>query len=517
MASKMSGAADKKPVQTDAPEQKKKLLSEADASTDVPASSVASVKESSEPKVFPSLTKWGPILMVFFVEGADKGICHGGIVMGLQDELGIGPMQFGILTLFSGVACAVCAPFWGWITDKQIFTGKQVLMICLFGWAFGTIAFAMTNFFWQMLIVRFATDFFVSAIKPFCQTWILSNVPTADHGKAMSQLNLFGLVGWTILAGVAATLSNVSVGFLSGWRALLVIWATFAILPNVILAWATVELTPKKKNGPEPTVKDGLLLAVRFPSIAIMCIVSGLMIMPLPSMQFEALWQRYLGYSPVAIGLAKMAWCPAMIVGPILGGYISDYGESRSKKYGRLTVAFISTLLGMPLAVVLFVVLPDAVGGDSLVPYTVVKCLWFIVATWGMTAVIVPLLGKVTAADMRSKVLSMNYSCEMLAIAFLGQVLSGFIAEKFFGYSSLLDPEIATPTQMQTNSLAIRNSLLIMNMASSLSILALIALLFFTFPRDLKRFQAKERQEAEESDDDTDVPFFNNQGKQTEA
>merc|ERR1740117_1396406 len=126
-------------------------------------------------------------------------------------------------------------------------------MICCTGWAIGTMTFAMTSAFWQMIVVCFATDFFVSAVKPLLQSWILCNVPREDQGKAMSQMNLFGLVGWTVLAGLAASLSNASVGFLSGWRVL-------------FLVWMAIDMKAPKKSGSPSTFKDLLLLAVRFPS-----------------------------------------------------------------------------------------------------------------------------------------------------------------------------------------------------------------------------------------------------------
>lgn len=350
----------------------------------------------------------------------------------LQKLWGLSYGNLGLISTIRNLLQALSAPFWGFISDKM--SRKMVILFGTGIWGLWTAAVGLTNNFGQLLVIRAISGIGLGCLMPATFSIMSDTFPPKDRGKALGMLEATGIFGI-----IVATLG---LGFLATpdlWRWGYFLLGGFSVISGLIV-WFFVKEPVRGEAEPELagkiTEKDAEKFGIKFsdlgkvlkiPTIWV-AIAQGLAgSMPWVVMaSFFITWlvnERNIPESQASIVFAGIVF--GTVFSNIIGGFLGDWADKRSPKYGRTIIGQVSIVSGIPLTYVLFT-------------QTENWPLWAIIALCFVTALMIswpgkgakePMMQGVTPPELRATAFSMTTFIESGFAALVG-VVAGNLGDK---------------------------------------------------------------------------------------
>lgn len=350
----------------------------------------------------------------------------------LQALWGLSYSNLGIISTIRNLLQSLSSPFWGYMSDK--ISRKKVIMFGTGLWGLWTVAVGFTQNFGQLLTIRAISGIGLGCLMPATFSIMSDTFPPKDRGKALGLMEAIGVLGIII--------TTVGLGFLATsnlWRWGFFLLGGFSVLSGLVV-WFLVDEPVRGEAEPELAGKITEKDAKKF----------GMQLSDLPKvLKIPTIWvaiaQGLAGSMPwVVMGSFLISWLVndraipvenatfvfagivfGTAISNIIGGYLGDWAEQVSPKYGRAIVGQVSIVSGIPLTFILFT-------------RTVDWTLWQIMALSFFTALMIswpgkgakePMMQGVVPPELRGTAFSITTFIESGFAAIAG-IIAGTLADR---------------------------------------------------------------------------------------
>jgi len=318
---------------------------------------------SDDSRVQSEKSRWRTMVALAFGYFVDQGEGQAMSVLfpTLRGMWGLSFSNLGLIGTIRNALQSISAPFWGYIADK--YPRKYVIVFGTGIWGIWTLLVGFTQNFGQLLWIRAISGIGLGCLMPATFSLMSDTFPPKKRGRALGIMEGIGTMGIVI--------SVVGLGFLASptlWR-----WGFFTLgglsMISGLVIWLLVEepvrgaaepelegiITAEAASQYKMQGKDMLaVLKIRTIWVAIAQGLTGTM--PWRVMElFIITWMvEILG---VEEGQAVIAFAGIVVgvgISNIIGGFLGDWAEGLSPKYGRTVVGQFSVFSGVPLTWVLF-------------------------------------------------------------------------------------------------------------------------------------------------------------------
>ncbi len=411
--------------------------------------------------------RWKTMLALAFGYFIDQGEGQAMSVLfpTLQAVWGLSYTQLGVIGTIRNLLQAITAPIWGYIADR--YSRKKVIVFGTGVWGIWTALCGFSQGYEQLLLLRAISGIGLGCLMPATFSLISDIYPPTRRGRALGLLEGVGVLGIVI-----GTLGLGMVASEALWRWGFFLLGGFSIVSG-ILVWFLVE--EPVRGAAEPglagkiTAEDANQYRVQVSDIR--------KILKIPTI-WVAIAQGLAGTMPwIVMGLYFITWMvnergqeeqtatiafAGIVVGTavsnVIGGFLGDFAELRSPKYGRPFVGQISIFIGIPLTYI-------------LLTQTAEWPFWGIVL-WGfVTALFISWAGKGSKEPMVQGVTVPELRAS--AFAFIIFIESGFAAGAAFIAGALAD------------QIGLTNAMLWTITFPWIICVVIYSLFYFTYPRDV--------------------------------
>ena len=402
-----------------------------------------------------------PILILVIVaslDNADKQLLASSFPV-LERTLHLSVETLGYFSMFTNLSYALSLPMWGWLVHTYGMAQIHALLsAACFSWGFSTVGIALagSSVFGQA-IFRALNGVALGSILPLSQTMLVGMVDVSMRGRA------FGWMG--LCEKLAGTAASASVFYFAQWE------TSYYILGGISIAMASIswlELTPRKRmiarrksrtkaygvikendsddehedetdieegeeeedddddtnnksNAPKLTVRQIMSRIARVP--AFMCLVAQGVFggTPWDMMSFMIMLLDWRQFTVDQIVTIQFTTGLSATVGGWFGGLLGDYASSRYQTKGRILVALISVVGGVPLyGIFLF-----AKNFSRALLFT---NLFHFVATWPTAGALRPICADLARnPSERAQIVSLWIVLEKTSGAIFGAPLVGYL------------------------------------------------------------------------------------------
>jgi MFS family permease len=291
---------------------------------------------------------WKTVLLLFFV-GCLNYLDRTMITTmrsSVVSEIPMTNAQFGFLSSVFLWVYAVCSPFAGFLSDN--YSKSKLIVISLASWSGITIFSSEVTTFEELLFMRILLGVSEAFYMPAAMALIM------DYHRGPTRSLASGI-------HVAGILTGQSLSFMGGWMAEQFHWSTpftcfgvvgilYAILLAVILR--DTQAKQKKENAEKERISIREAFKSLFGSrsfLYLLCVWSLLYIVGwLVIGWMPTFYQEHFQLSQTRAGIYSTAYIyPAVIVGVIVGGYLTDLW-GRTNKDAYLLVPVIGLCIAAP-------------------------------------------------------------------------------------------------------------------------------------------------------------------------
>jgi MFS family permease len=350
----------------------------------------------------------------------------------LQTLWGLSYSDLGLIGTTRSLLQAVSAPFWGFAADRL--SRKRVIILGTGLWGFWTLFCGLTNSFGQLLVIRAISGLGLGCLMPATFALMSDIFPPRQRGRALGILEATGVLGIVI--------GTVGLGFLASptlWRWGFIGLGGFSVLSGV-LVWLLVEEPVRGAAEPELagriTKKTADQYSVKLSDLP--------RVLAIPTIRV-AIAQGLAGSMPwVVMGLYLITWLvrergmveqtatfvfAGIVVGTaisnVLGGFLGDWAEGRSPRYGRTAIGQISIVSGIPLTYLLFTGTEDWPLG----PMVGLCFFTALLISWPGKGAKEPMMQGVTPPELRASAFAMVTMIES-GFAALVALVAGGLADR---------------------------------------------------------------------------------------
>jgi MFS family permease len=395
----------------------------------------------------------------------------------LQQLWGLSYTNLGTIGTIRTLLQAIFTPVWGFIADR--YSRKNVILFGTGLWGLWTLAVGFSNNFGQLLTIRAISGIGLGCLMPATFSLISDSYPPERRGRALGLLEgigIFGIVVGTLGLGMLATPDLWRWGFFS--------LGLFSAISG-LLVWFLVDEPVRGAAEPELQGKitaeaaadyriqfSDIPKVLRIPTIwvAIAQGMAGTMPWVIMGLYFIT-WlvnERGLDESGATVAFAGIVI--GTVISNIMGGYIGDYAEKVSPKYGRVVIGQFSIITGIPLTYWLLTGTEDWALG-SLLALSLVTALFI---SWPGKGAKEPMMQGVTPPELRSVAYSVVAIIEN-GFSALVAIFAGWLADQI-GLTQAMVWTIPVPW----------------------IVCALIfSLFYFTYPRDSEKLRSQMAYRAE--------------------
>lgn len=396
----------------------------------------------------------------------------------LQALWGLSYTQLGIIGTIRNLLQSITAPFWGYAADR--FPRKNVIVFGTGIWGIWTLSCGFSQNYEQLLVLRAISGIGLGCLMPATFSLIADTYPPHKRGRALGTLEGLGVLGivvFTVGLGLLATPDL--------WRWGFIILGALSVVSG-LLVWFLVDEPIRGSAEPELKGKITEETASSY----------GVKLAHIPDMlRIPTIWvaiaQGLAGAMPwIVLGLFMITWLvnernmsegtatiafAAIVIGTaisnVLGGFLGDWADMRSPKYGRAAVGQVSIIIGIPLTYILFTQTADWPFG-ALVALAFVTALFI---SWAGKGAKEPMVQAVTPPELRAS-----------AFAFIVLIENGFTALAALAAGSLAD------------SIGLTEAMVWMIPVPWAACAAIFTLFYWTYPRDLAKMHAEMVRRAQE-------------------
>ncbi|MFN2113190.1 MAG: MFS transporter [Anaerolineales bacterium] len=379
-------------------------------------------------------SRWRTMLGLAFGYFVDQGEAQAMSVLfpTLRAMWGLTYSNLGLIGTIRNALQSISAPFWGYIADK--FPRKSVIVFGTGIWGIWTLLVGFTNNFGQLLWIRAISGIGLGCLMPATFSLMSDTFPPRKRGRALGLMEGIGTLGIVV--------SVVGLGFLASptlWR-----WGFFTLgglsMLSGLVIWILVDepvrgaaepeleglITEEAASHYKMQAKDMIeVLKIRTIWVAIAQGLSGTM--PWRVMElFMITWMvEILGVTEGQAGIAFAGIVVGVGISNIVGGFLGDWAEGLSPKYGRTVVGQFSVFSGVPLTWVLFTQTQDW-------PFGGVVALCFgtaLLIGWAGKGAKEPMMQGAVPPELRSTAFAMTTFIES-GFAALVAVFAGWLADR---------------------------------------------------------------------------------------
>lgn len=350
----------------------------------------------------------------------------------LRAMWGLSFADLGLVGTIRNLLQSISAPFWGYIADK--FPRKNVIVFGTGVWGIWTLLVGFTQNFGQLLWIRAISGIGLGCLMPATFSLMSDTFPPQKRGRALGLMEGIGTLGIVI--------SVVGLGFLASpdlWRWGFIILGAFSVLSGVVI-WFMVEEPVRGAAEPE---LEGLITAeiaskykmktkdmievLKIPTIwgAIAQGLSGSMPWVVMGLFFITWVVETLEVSEEQAGLAFAGIVVGVGISNVIGGFLGDWAESKSPKYGRTIIGQFSVFSGVPLTWLLFT-------GTKDWPFWGIVALCFgtaLLIGWSGKGAKEPMMQGAVPPELRSTAFAMTTFIES-GFAALVAIFAGTLADR---------------------------------------------------------------------------------------
>ena len=350
----------------------------------------------------------------------------------LQTLWGLSYGNLGLISTIRNLLQALSAPFWGFISDKM--SRKMVILFGTGIWGIWTAVVGLTQNFGQLLVIRAISGIGLGCLMPATFSIMSDIFPPKDRGKALGMLEATGVFGIIV--------ATIGLGFLATptlWRWGYFLLGGFSVISGIVV-WLFVKEPVRGAAEPELagkiTEKDAEKFGVSFSNVWKVLTIPTIWVaiaqglagsMPWVVMSsFLITWlinERNIPAEQATIVFAGIVL--GTVFSNILGGFLGDWADQKSPKYGRTIIGQISIISGIPLTYILFT-------------QTESWPLWALIVLCFCTALMIswpgkgakePMMQGVTPPELRATAFSMTTFIES-GFAALVAIVAGSLADK---------------------------------------------------------------------------------------
>ncbi len=358
----------------------------------------------------------------------------------LQALWGLSYTQLGVVGTIRNLLQSVSAPFWGYTADRL--RRKSVIVFGTGIWGIWTLLCGLTQSFGQLLVVRAISGIGLGCLMPATFSLVSDLFPPRQRGRALGSLEAIGVLGIVI--------GTLGLGLLASptlWRWGFVSLGAFSVISG-LLVWLLVEEPVRGAAEPELAGKITEEAAAQY-SVRVADLPR---LLSIPTI-WVAILQGLAGTMPwVVMGLFFITWLvnerglneqmatvafAGIVIGTaisnVLGGFLGDWAEERSPKYGRPFVGQISVFSGIPLSYILFTETANW-------PFGAVVGLCFFTAlliSWSGKGAKEPMMQGVTPPELRASAFAVVTFIES-GFAAIAALIAGALADRIGFTQSLL-------------------------------------------------------------------------------
>lgn len=443
------------------------------------------------------------------MERADEAL-----LPGVYREVGLAlhtsPTGLGSLTLLRSLTQAACFPVAAYLAVHH--NRAHVIALGAFLWAFATFLVGMSTTFLQIAVSRALNGIGLAIVVPAILSLVADSTDDENRGLAFGWLQLTGNIG-SILGGIfSVLLAATTVMGIPGWRVSFHLVAAISVVVGVLVrAFAT---DPRFSNGSMPTLEKrelkgisplwsdlkalileakGVMRIQTFQIIVAQGVVGSF---PWSALSFVPLWLELIGFSHEQTAFLMGLFVIAASLGGLFGGLMGDTLARHLPNAGRIILSQISSGLGIPLAAVLLLVLPDD-PSTGLVHGLMFFIIGFSIS-WNGPATNNPIFAEIVPERQRTSIYALDRSFESVLASFAPPVV-GILAQHVYGYKpipegSSRDVEIETDRE---NAASLAKALYT-SIGIPLTLCCLIyTFLYCTYPRDRDRARLESQLELE--------------------
>lgn len=155
---------------------------------------------------------------------------------------------------------------------------------------------------------------------------------------------------------------------------------------------------------------------------------------PWNALVWNTLYLQLLGFTDFEASLIASLFLAGTAIGGLVGGLLGDWAAKRSPNHGRVLMAQFSVGCGVPMAAIVYKLLPASSGPGMVALYGAVFLLFGSLISWAAPACNSPIFGDIVPAQQRSIIYSFDRAFEG-AMASCAAPVVGWIAERM-GFST---------------------------------------------------------------------------------
>ncbi len=350
----------------------------------------------------------------------------------LRQIWGLSFKNLSWITFVRSLLQSLSSPFWGYLSDRH--SRKQVLFWGTGFWGLWTILVGLTQNFSQLLAVRVISGIGLGCLMPATFSIMADTFAPKIRGRMLGLLESVGILGiiiFTVGLGQLATPDT--------WRYGFVILGIASILSGVVILLFVDE---PLRGESEPEMKNQLTLEDSQKYVAQISDIKK--VLSIPTIRV-AILQGLAGSMPwVIMGAFLILWLVeqrglstqvapmvfgAMIVGTaisnVIGGFLGDWADRKSPKYGRTIIGQISVVIGIPFTLFLFL----RTESWDIVPLTILCFVTALFISWPGKGSKEPMMSAVVPPELRSTAFAMTTFIES-GFAAVVALIFGIIADR---------------------------------------------------------------------------------------
>jgi MFS family permease len=357
----------------------------------------------------------------------------------LQGLWGLSYTQLGIVGTIRNLLQSISAPFWGYAADR--FSRKRVIVLGTGLWGIWTLLCGLTQSFGQLLAVRAISGLGLGCLMPATFSLIADTFPPRQRGRALGILEGLGVLGIVI--------GTLALGFLATptlWRWGFILLGASSVISG-LLVWFLVDEPVRGAAEPELVGKITEDTAAQYG----VKLANVPKVLAIPTI-WVAIAQGLAGTMPwVVMGLYFITWLvnergleeqtativfAGIVIGTalsnVMGGFLGDWADGISPKYGRAFIGQISVLFGIPLTYILFTQTENWSFG------AVVALCFFtaLLISWPGKGAKEPMMQGVTPPELRASAFAMVTFIES-GFAAIAAYIAGWLADSI-GFTNAL-------------------------------------------------------------------------------
>jgi MFS family permease len=349
----------------------------------------------------------------------------------LQALWGLSYTNLGVIGTIRNILQSITAPLWGFAADRL--SRKKVIVFGTGIWGIWTLFCGLSQGYGQLLVLRAISGIGLGCLMPATFSLISDTFPPRQRGRALGILEGMGVLGIVI--------GTVALGLVASptlWRWGFIMLGASSVVSG-LLVWWLVEEPVRGAAEPELAGKITEEAAAQYR----VKVADVPKILSIPTI-WVAIAQGLAGTMPwVVMGLYVITWLvnergfeeqsatlafAGIVIGTaisnVVGGFLGDWAEGRSPKYGRPIVGQVSILAGIPLSYLLF----SQTVGWSLGAIMGLSFVTALLISWTGKGSKEPMMQAVTPPELRAS-----------AFALVTFIESGFAAVAAFIAGALAD------------------------------------------------------------------------------